>query len=488
MQHDVFVSYASEMRAAVADLAATLERAGLSVWWDRNLLSGDDYTVEIGRALRQSRVVIVLWDPVSVESGWVMGEAKIALEMGTLVALKSADLDVSRIPPPYNTLHTIDLADSAALFDAIEKKLNRPVYGRLRAHLGFQFRRRAHSARRMMTLGLLVIATLAVLATGIAIHFEMVSKAALNEALARARTVFTPCAGRLIPTGPLDDPRFICSLTDSAPSHFRDCEECPVLVALPEGKFLIGSDPSERGRNADEGPRKPIFVSAFAIGRYEVSEGEWAACEQAGRCEPLSSDVRRVDRPAHPVSWASAARFVAWLKDRTGRNYRLPTEAEWEYAARANSTGARHWGQDPSQACKFANVRDSSYKRDELTGRLSAEETVAARRVSAVPHDCDDGFGGPAPVGSFMPNDFSLHDLMGNVWEWTQDCATPDYRTLRPDASTIDKPGCAARSIRGGSYASGQSSIRSANRYQAPVRPERTPPDVGLRIARSLPQ
>jgi formylglycine-generating enzyme required for sulfatase activity len=486
MQHDVFISYASEMRTTVEDLATTLEKAGLSVWWDRNLLSGDNYTVEIEQALRQSRLVIVLWDPISVSSDWVMGEAKIARETGSLVALKTADLDVTSIPPPYNTLHSIDLQDSTALFDAIEKKLDRPVQSRLRAHLGFQLRRRAKSARRMIIIGLIVVATMAVMATGLAIHFEMISKAALNEALARARTVFEPCAGRLIPIGSLDDPEFVCSLVNDAPAQFRDCENCPLMVALPDGKFLIGSDPKERGRNTDEGPRKPIFVSGFAIGRYEVSEGEWAACEEAGRCKPLSRDVRRDNLPARPVSWENAASFVAWLKQRTGREYRLPTEAEWEYAARAKSTGARYWGQDPSGACEFANVRDLSYRRNESTRRLTAEELVAARRASAVPHDCDDRFSGPAPVGSFMSNGFSLHDVMGNVWEWTQDCATPDYRTLRPDASTIDKPGCVARSIRGGSYASGQSSIRSANRYQAPVRTERTPPDVGLRIARTL--
>ena len=189
---------------------------------------------------------------------------------------------------------------------------------------------------------------------------------------------------------------------------FRDCAECPELVVVPSGSFDMGSPSWEKGRSDDEGPvHRVTFEEPFAAGVYEVTFREWDACHRAGGCshDPGDRGWGRGDRPVINVSWSDAKEYVRWLSGRTGEEYRLLSESEWEHAARAGTTGPFHFGTtiSPDQA-----NYDGRYTYG--TGRKGRyrERTV--------------------PVGSFSPNAFGLHDVHGNVREWVEDCWHGSYR------------------------------------------------------------
>jgi formylglycine-generating enzyme required for sulfatase activity/uncharacterized caspase-like protein len=236
--------------------------------------------------------------------------------------------------------------------------------------------------------------------------------------------------------------------------EFRDCLECPEMVVVPAGEFMMGSPPGEPGRNKDEGPQHWVKIARrFAVGKYEVTFAEWDACVADGGCdrEPEDEGWGRDDRPVINVSWADAKQYVAWLSRKTQQSYRLLSEAEWEYVARAGSATTYWWGQDV---------------------------------------DCD-GCGSQwdnqrtAPVGSFDANGFGLHDTVGNVWEWTEDCWHDSYKGAPKDGSMwLAKGDCQRRVLRGGSWANTPRNVRPAVRYWSyPFLPVAT---YGFRVARTF--
>jgi formylglycine-generating enzyme required for sulfatase activity len=154
------------------------------------------------------------------------------------------------------------------------------------------------------------------------------------------------------------------------------------------------------------------------------------------------------------VSWDDAKAYVAWLSEKTKKAFRLATEAEWEYAARGGGQGARPWGNDPNRACDYANVADKSFKSKYLTTTI---------------HDCDDGFIYTAPVGSKKPNAFGLYDMMGNAWEWNEDCWYANYDGAPKDGSAWTAGDCSQRVSRGGSWGSRPRFVRSALRERSAV-------------------
>jgi formylglycine-generating enzyme required for sulfatase activity len=218
---------------------------------------------------------------------------------------------------------------------------------------------------------------------------------------------------------------------------FRDCSDCPEMIGLPAGYFLMGSAENEVGRDDDEGPIHWVSVPPFAIGRFEVTVGEWKACVRAGGCEERTTIESRVSEPERlpmvNVSWDDVQEYVRWLTQVTGHPYRLPSEAEWEYAARAGSHLPYAWGRDASP--QFANFSS----RDE-TGKLVA------------------------PVGSLRPNVFGIYDASGNVFEWVADCYELDYTDAPVDGSAKSREPCVDFVLRGGSYGDPASHVRSANR------------------------
>ena len=292
--------------------------------------------------------------------------------------------------------------------------------------------------------------------------------------------------------------------TGSGPARFRDCSTCPEMVVVPAGDFMRGSPQDEPGRSLDsrnhdeddlEGPggkRVRVSVPAFALGVYEVTNGQFArfvedtgyempsgcfsdanrdgvwAWEEAGTWNNLGRE-HRSDFPASCIDWQAAKAFVHWLGLRTGGRYRLPTEAEFEYALRAGSDTAYHFGDDQELLCEYGNVPDQS------RNAVSPELVTAA---------CSDGFADMAPAGQFKPNAFGLHDMTGNVWEWLADCYERSYGNVPTDGTALHREDCTAYSIRGGSWGYDLPSLRSADRSDDP--PDVLFDGIGLRVARDL--
>lgn len=275
------------------------------------------------------------------------------------------------------------------------------------------------------------------------------------------------------------------------------------MVPIAGGSYSRGAPEAERDKHDimrgqfqwdSETPVRRVTVSAFALGKFEVTIAEFAAfvaeagheatgCRvpAAGRIEP--DPARSWRQPGWPVadhhpvscvSWDDATAYVRWLASKTNRRYRLATEAEWEYAARAGATAAWPWGDDPNAGCKAANLGDASFKR--RFPRWGPPDWPAAT--------CDDGHPLPAPVGSFQANAFGLHDMIGNVWEWVQDCRRQSYAGAPIDGSA-DTFGllldCQKRVIRGGSAWTQPPHARLATRI-APQRDDRIY-NVGFRVA-----
>ena len=247
----------------------------------------------------------------------------------------------------------------------------------------------------------------------------------------------------------------------------RDCGKCPEMVIMPTGSFTMGSPASEEDRNDDEGPLRRVTISQpFAVGKYEVTFAEWKACVAGGGCNRHRPDDRnwgRGRRPVINVNWDDAKSYVAWLSRKTGRQYRLLTEPEWEYAARAGTMGRFHFGSTIST--DRANYNGNYIYKSGGEG-VYREQTV--------------------PVGSFPANDFGLHDIHGNVWEWVEDCWHNSYVGAPSDGSAWTTGGeCGRRVLRGGSwYDRVPRNLRSADRF-SDVTGVRSP-TLGFRVARTL--
>ena len=258
---------------------------------------------------------------------------------------------------------------------------------------------------------------------------------------------------------------------------FRDCDACPEMVVVPPGSFMMGSPASEAGRFDSEGPQHRVTIDyPLAVGVYEVTFAEWDACVAAGVCyRPNDAGWGRGRRPVMNVAWEFTQRYVEWLSGETGEEYRLLSEAEWEYVARAGTRTAQHWGASSSGRCRYANGYDG------------------VRRRSREPVSCSDGFAETAPVGSFEPNAFGLYDVLGNVSEWTDDCGNESYVGAPTDGSPWASGVCSRlpeyaseRVYRGGSWADYLDNLRLANRFRFSTEGERWKRYIGFRLARTI--
>jgi formylglycine-generating enzyme required for sulfatase activity len=244
---------------------------------------------------------------------------------------------------------------------------------------------------------------------------------------------------------------------------FRECNSlqgkdyCPEMVVIPAGSFLMGSPPNEQGRYS-YGPQHTVTIAkSFAVSKFELTFDEWDACVTYGDCPDGVSDADwgRGRQPAINISWYDAQRYVAWLAKMTGRSYRLLTEAEHEYAMRAGTQAAYPWGD--AIGTNNANCRDCG------SGWDSRHRT--------------------APVGSFSANGFGLYDMVGNVWQWVEDCFHPDYDEAPTDGSPWTSGDCSRRVVRGGSWNGIGVELRAARNR---VSPDGRENDIGLRIGRTL--
>ncbi|MEY4751067.1 MAG: hypothetical protein RIQ60_3281 [Pseudomonadota bacterium] len=283
-------------------------------------------------------------------------------------------------------------------------------------------------------------------------------------------------------------------------SRFRDCDDpvCPWLRVLPSGQFRMGEDvENNEGRDSrdgdpDEAPAHAVVIKRrFAVMEAEVTVAQFRAFvedsgyQHRGGCvvwngkafvDDAQGSWRQpfVDQPAADrqpvvcVSWIDAQAFAHWLTERTGQVYRLLTEAEWEYAARAGSTTRYSYGDSDADLCRHANVADASVHR------------VLPYIAGA---SCDDGHAFVAPVGSFLPNAWGLLDMMGNAWEWVQDCKAP-YGAEARDARAVELLDCPYRLLRGGSWANRPAGVRPANRDAG--EPGHRDNSTGMRLAREI--
>jgi formylglycine-generating enzyme required for sulfatase activity len=251
---------------------------------------------------------------------------------------------------------------------------------------------------------------------------------------------------------------------------FHDCALCPQMVVVPAGSFLMGSPETELGREVYEGPQHRVMIlKQFAVGRFEISRDDWQICVTDGPCEAQSSStgmgaVPGAGRlPMVNIAWREASQYAEWLSQRTGQNYRLLSEAEWEYVARAGSQSAYAGGGAP------------------LLAHHEAEDEGVEPRLGAW------------HVGSFKPNAFGLYDMQGNVWEWVQDCFHASLAGAPADgsawtehcdqgAATSGSDPYVARMARGGSWKTPSVHLRPAHRAWA----HSAEVDIGFRLARAL--
>ena len=212
-------------------------------------------------------------------------------------------------------------------------------------------------------------------------------------------------------------------------TSYTDCDTCPTMKRLAGGSFQMGSPSSERGRYAYEGPQREVIIKPFSIGVDEVTFDQWQACLDDNGCrghQPRDAGFGRGDRPVLYISWGDANAYVDWLSKRTGKKYRLPTEAEWEYAARGDTATAFWWG-------------------DKFDSSLATQ-------------------GSTKPVSELATNPFGIRGMLSNVSEWVADCYVNNFSKAPTDGSAVLNGDCARRVVRGGDWRSAANDMRSANR------------------------
>lgn len=231
---------------------------------------------------------------------------------------------------------------------------------------------------------------------------------------------------------------------------FKDCADCPQMIVVPAGRFEQGSpDDASQGLAAERPLRTVNIPQIIAAGVYEVTMAQWDACFEDGGCTRLLDDNGwgRGRRPAIMVSWSDTQEYLQWISDKTGKNYRLPSESEWEYFARAGEED--QWlGGSADAICEFSNVAGVESGFD--WRHQACTDSVAV---------------GTAPVGSFRANSFGLYDVIGNVAEWTADCMNLSYLDAPLDGSAWGRGICSSHMTRGGSWLTGTKDIRLPARF-----------------------
>jgi formylglycine-generating enzyme required for sulfatase activity len=501
---DVFLSYAGEDEARARELATALGQHGLSVFWDREVPPGETWHSHIGEALAQAGCVVVAWSRHSIASDWVREEAGEGRDRKVLVPVL-----FEAVAPPFGfrAIQAANLVDwrpgrSSPAFDGLLRAVQRIVGGQAGSGTGVEaevsappqpappepapspkppVRPPASSSgsrerrkeperfpngqsgawsRRTVLAALVGFAAIAGAGGAAVLWWRAPPEPIAPEPVAEAEPL-TPEPGPPDPavgTEPAVGPATLSpspSETAEPGDEMQDCPECPEMVLVPAGEFTMGSPPGEPDRDADEGPQRQVTIAApFWVGRYEVTFAEWDACVGEGGCsyQPHDAGWGRDNRPVIYVSWHDAKEYVGWLSQETGKTYRLLSEAEWEYAARAGSTTAFWWGEDIGKGNANCNA-------------------------------CGSEWDNTAPVGSFRANDFGLYDTAGNVWERVEDCWHDSYNGAPTDGSAWVDGDCSTRVLRGGSWYVGPWLVRSANRLRSlPISRDSY---VGFRVARA---
>jgi formylglycine-generating enzyme len=284
----------------------------------------------------------------------------------------------------------------------------------------------------------------------------------------------------------------------------RECAQCPEMVVVPAGTAIVGAADAERFRNPDEVPRRSFIIrEPFAVSRYEVTRDQYETFVRAtGRAvlgDCLTDRVQRGDWQLHAgttfrdpgfsqagdhpvacVNWEEAQAYVAWLNTQSSGGYRLLTELEWEYVARAGAAPnvAYPWGDDPAAGCSSANGFDQT------TAAKYARVDTSGYKVYD-PLNCKDGWLNTAPVGSLAANAFGVYDMIGNVSEWVEDCHTASHAALPESGSPpASDATCPRRVSKGGSWGTLAHNLRIAERLPYPT--GHRDDSIGIRVAKTL--
>lgn len=440
-QISVFYSYSHRDEVFRQELEAHLSflRRGnlIAEWHDRKIDAGDEWKAQIDRHIGTADIVLLLVSADFIASDYCWGE-----EMTK--ALARHEREEARVIPvilrpcrwtstPLGKLQAVpkdakpvsEWSNRDAAFDDIAAAIERTV-----------------EELRQLRLTAKALRTFAAFRDREQQHVERTAQAA---ALSDGWDGWTP--------------RFKGVPAELPAGHvFRDGDDCPEMVVIPAGEFMMGSPDGEEGRYPREGPQHKVKIARpFAVGKYEVTFEEWDGCVAAGGCpySPGDAGWGRGRRPVINVSWEDAQTYVRWLSEETGNGYRLLSEAEWEFAARAGTTTCYSWGNEPGE--NHANF-------------LASGSPWSGKRTSK--------------VSCFAPNEFGLHDMIGNVWEWVQDCRNDSYDGAPVDGSAWESGDCSRRVLRGGHWVSEPVIARVASRGYGIARHRLS--IAGFRVARTL--
>lgn len=445
---DVFLSYSRADRPRAEIMAKALEADGFSVWWDKILRAGQTYDEVTESMLREAKVVIVLWSQTSVKSKWVRAEATLGQRNCELVP---AMIEEAERPIMFELVQTADLigwdGDRSEtrwreFVEDIKRSLEKagtaepvvastpPITKKAKAPPPppptiqpepVQALSSNERAPKKKTSSPLPMILGAVIVLGGGAYFGLQALGGADESDG------SDTKTAIIPTSP-------------------ECDVCPSMTLIESGTFVIGSPNSETHHSGNEQPQTEITLGPYWIGKTEITWREWEACVADGGCKPAQGNGEG-GFPVTGVSWNDASAYTAWLSAKSGFAYRLPSEAEWEYAARAGAGSAYWWG-----------------------------ETYPGPGVVS----------GAVKSGADLPeNAFGLSATLGNVREWTADCYASSYADLPANGTARLTGNCDRRTVRGGSYRLGAAEHRAANR----ARYDRTIRDrsLGFRVVAEQP-
>ena len=488
---DIFISYTREDQPTARKLADALEGEGWTVWWDPKLRAGEHFDDVIEKALKEAKCVIVMWSNRSVQSRYVRDEATYALDRNKLapVAIENVNLPFRfkgvQTPSLLGWDGSKDASEFRKLVEDIASIVGPPLTeAGPKAEQANRGRIDQEVANPWRTYGPLAAAVAVVLVIFSLVFWSPKPREApvkeaegQKEPIKEARIVKPQPPKEIVAPAPekkseaqkgiimeIPDRRVIAALKDEKPvlsagKVFRDRlksgGEGPEMVVVPAGSFQMGD--VQGGGDKDEVPVRNVKIQkSFAVGRYEVTFGEYDQFAKAtNRQFSIDEGWGRGRRPVIYVSWQDAVEYAKWLSGQTGRRYRLPTEAEWEYAARGGKETVYWWGNDWVKG--IANCIGCGSQWDKRT----------------------------APVGSFTPNPFGLYDTAGNVWEWVEECWHDNYSGAPGDGSAWISGGhCARRVIRGGSWNNPSRNMRSSDRGR--YYPDNRNFDIGFRLALDL--
>lgn len=435
---DIFLSYSRADRPVAQTMAEALEAEGFSVWWDKVLRAGQTYDEVTETMLRDAQVVIVLWSETSVQSKWVRAEATLGQRKCELVPVMIEDAER---PIMFELIQTADLIGwSGDRSEARWKEFIADVQRSLeKARSGAEETPRPAPKSKEQPKSKEKSKSKPVAAA----PAPAASEPPKTPKKKKSSGGLPLLLGGLIVVGGGawyglkfvngDGISTTTETTKIAEVTAPECDVCPEMVRMAGGATLLGSADDERGRSGNEGPQIEVSIAPFWIGKTEITRAEWQVCVEDGACRPAQSSGE-VDHPITGINWSDASGYAEWLSGKSDHVFRLPSEAEWEYAARAGTETLFWWG-------------------DQYPGPGVVQGE--ARAVSALPE-----------------NGFGVSGMLGNVREWVADCYVNSHANAPSDGRAVTNGDCGRRVVKGGSFRLNAGEHRPANRarYQQSVR------------------